>query len=498
MQKKLFIVLGNQLFNLNFFEKYKKDHIFFMAEDYGLCTYEKHHKHKIILFLSAMRSFADELKKNSFSVIYKKINDADFKLDYIEKLKCKLKEKNIEEISIFEIEDKPFEKKIFEKLSKKVKINYLVSPMFLNSREEFKNYLSEVKKPFMANFYKKQRIKHRILIDDEKKPLGGKWSFDEENRKKLPKNINLPKKFLFTETNHTKEIKKIVEKEFFNHPGSVDNFWIGTTRKASWECFDNFLKNKIDLFGDFEDAVDQRDNILFHSALSPLINLGLITPNEIVQKLFDKTLPKIKLNSCEGYVRQIIGWREFIRGIYQNFSEDMETVNFFDHKRQMKSSWYDGTTGLIPLDFSIKNAIQYGWTHHIERLMIIANIMNLCEIHPKKVYKWFMEMFIDSSDWVMQPNVYGMGLFSDGGIFATKPYICGSSYFLKMMDFKKGPWCDIMDGLYWKFIEKNKNFFLKNPRLSMMVRILEKMKADRKEKIFFAANEFIRKNTDEN
>ena len=469
-----------------------------MAEDYGLCTYEKHHKHKIILFLSAMRSFADELKKNSFSVIYKKINDADFKLDYIEKLKCKLKEKNIEEISIFEIEDKPFEKKIYEKLSKKVKINYLVSPMFLNSREEFKNYLSEVKKPFMANFYKKQRIKHRILIDVEKKPLGGKWSFDEENRKKLPKNINLPKKFLFTETNHTKEIKKIVEKEFFNHPGSVDNFWIGTTRKASWECFDNFLKNKIDLFGDFEDAVDQRDNILFHSALSPLINLGLITPNEIVQKLFDKTLPKIKLNSCEGYVRQIIGWREFIRGIYQNFSEDMETVNFFDHKRQMKSSWYDGTTGLIPLDFSIKNAIQYGWTHHIERLMIIANIMNLCEIHPKKVYKWFMEMFIDSSDWVMQPNVYGMGLFSDGGIFATKPYICGSSYFLKMMDFKKGPWCDIMDGLYWKFIEKNKNFFLKNPRLSMMVRILEKMKADRKEKIFFAANEFIRKNTDEN
>ncbi len=161
----------------------------------------------------------------------------------------------------------------------------------------------------------------------------------------------------------------------------------------------------------------------------------------------------------------------------------------------MKSSWYDASTGLEPLDFSIKNALTYGWTHHIERLMILCNIMNLCQINPEEVFKWFMEMFIDSSDWVMSPNVYGMGLFSDGGIFATKPYICGSSYFLKMMDFKRGPWCEIMDGLYWRFIDNNKDFFLKNPRLSMMVRILEKMKKERKVRIFSLAEEFIDRNT---
>ena len=161
----------------------------------------------------------------------------------------------------------------------------------------------------------------------------------------------------------------------------------------------------------------------------------------------------------------------------------------------MKASWYNATTGLDPLDFSIKNAIKFGWTHHIERLMILSNIMNLCELDPKVVFSWFMEMFIDSSDWVMSPNVYGMGLFSDGGIFATKPYICGSSYFLKMMDFKKGPWCDVMDGLYWRFIEKNKIFFSKNPRLSMMVRVLDKMKKERKEKIFMSAQQFIERNT---
>ena len=197
----------------------------------------------------------------------------------------------------------------------------------------------------------------------------------------------------------------------------------------------------------------------------------------------------------EGYIRQVIGWREFMRGVYQSYSDEMESKNFFKQKRKMKKSWYEGTTGLPPLDYAIKNAKIYGWSHHIERLMILSNIMNLCEIKPTIVYKWFMEMFVDSSDWVMVPNVYGMGLFSDGGIFATKPYICGSSYFMKMMDFKKGDWCNTMDGLYWRFINRNRNFFLKNPRLSMMVRVFDKMKNDRKKLILSEADKFIKQNT---
>ena len=291
-------------------------------------------------------------------------------------------------------------------------------------------------------------------------------------------------------------MKEIVEKMFSHHPGNTKSFWTCTNRKDTESYLDYFLDKKIENFGDYEDAVDQRDNILFHSALSPQINLGLLTPEEIISKIKSKTISKI--NSHEGYIRQLIGWREFIRGIYQNFDEKLEKSNFFNHKKVMKETWYTGTTGLVPLDYSINNAIEYGWTHHIERLMILCNIMNLSEINPKEVYKWFMEMFIDSSDWVMSPNVYGMGLFSDGGIFATKPYICGSSYFLKMMHFKKGSWCDIMDGLYWRFIDKHKDFFLSNPRLSMMVRILEKMNEERKNKIFNAANEFIKNNTYEN
>ena len=493
--KKIFIVLGNQLFNPSYFEKFRNDHLFFICEDFQLCTYQKHHKHKILLFLSAMRSFADELKKKKFEVIYKSIEEKDFKESYVDKLFKEIEKENVKEISMFEVEDKFFEKQLLDNF-KELKLNYIQSPMFLSSRDDFKTYLNQVKKPFMANFYKKQRVDHNILVDSDNKPVGGKWSFDDENRKKLPKEIDLPEKFTFKETEHTKDLKEIVEKMFSHHPGKTKSFWTCTNRKDTESYLDYFLDKKIENFGDYEDAVDQRDNILFHSALSPQINLGLLTPEEIISKIKSKTISKI--NSHEGYIRQLIGWREFIRGIYQNFDEKLEKSNFFNHKKVMKETWYTANTGLVPLDYSINNALEYGWTHHIERLMILCNIMNLSEINPKEVYKWFMEMFIDSSDWVMSPNVYGMGLFSDGGIFATKPYICGSSYFLKMMHFKKGSWCDIMDGLYWRFIDKHKDFFLSNPRLSMMVRILEKMNEERKNKIFNAANEFIKNNTYEN
>ncbi|MAI76665.1 MAG: cryptochrome/photolyase family protein [Pelagibacteraceae bacterium TMED65] len=496
MKNKLFIVLGNQLFNLDYFKNFKEDHIFFLCEDEGLCTYEKHHKQKILLFLSAMRSFKDELDEENFEVLYKKISDSDFSHSYTEKLIKEIDDNEISEVSIYEVEDKVFEKKLITNLEDKVKINYLQTPMFLNSRNDFQIYLKNTKKPFMANFYKIQRSKNKILIDNNNKPVGGKWSFDEENRKKLPKQINLPEKLLFEDTKHTHHLKEIIENKFCDHPGSTKEFWLCTTRKDVFVLLDFFLKNKLENFGDYEDAVDDRDNVLFHSALSPYINIGLITPKEIVEKI--RINPPQKLNSYEGYIRQIIGWREFIRGIYQNFDKKLENGNFFNHKKKLKPTWYSATTGLDPLDYSIKNALKYGWTHHIERLMILCNIMNLCEIEPKTVYKWFMEMFVDSSDWVMSPNVYGMGLFSDGGIFATKPYICGSAYFLKMMHFKKGGWCDIMDGLYWRFIEKNKIFFLQNPRLSMMVRILEKMKIERKQKIFESAEKFIKVNTYEN
>ena len=490
---KLFLILGNQLFSSKYLKEFNQ-HIFYMSEDLGLCTFQKHHKLKILLFLSAMRSYRDELKAKKFKVIYKDCYK-DFQISYEKKLESIIKEKKIKEVSFFEIEDIFFEKRLKSFLNKKnINFNEIKTPMFLTSREEFKKYLKNNKKPFMANFYKINRTKLNILMNRDGTPVGGKWSFDEENRKKLPNDIKIPKISEIKETKDTANLKKFINSNFKDHPGNTDKFWFPTTRKDTNKWLDEFLKSRIKLFGDYEDAVTDRSNTVFHSALSPLINLGLITPEEIIEKL-RKIESKVPINSLEGYIRQIIGWREFMRGIYQAYSFEMEKGNFFKQNRKMKKSWYEGTTGLPPLDYAIKNALNHGWSHHIERLMILSNIMNLCEIKPTFVYKWFMEMFVDSSDWVMVPNVYGMGLFSDGGIFATKPYICGSSYILKMMDFKKGDWCNIMDGLYWRFINRNRNFFLKNPRLSVMVKIFDKMKIDRKKLILSAAEQFIKENT---
>jgi deoxyribodipyrimidine photolyase-related protein len=181
------------------------------------------------------------------------------------------------------------------------------------------------------------------------------------------------------------------------------------------------------------------------------------------------------LNSLEGFVRQISGWREFVRGIYQNYRKVQETSNFWSHNRSLTQAWWDGSTGIEPLDFAIQKCLRYGYAHHIERLMVIGNLMLLLEVHPHNAHAWFMEMFIDSADWVMGPNVYGMAIFSDGGIFATKPYICGSNYLKKMGTFKKGHWELGVDGLYWSFIAKHREFFSQNPRMKMIVSSLDRM-----------------------
>jgi deoxyribodipyrimidine photolyase-related protein len=222
-----------------------------------------------------------------------------------------------------------------------------------------------------------------------------------------------------------------------------------------------------------------------------MLNLGLLTPREVVNRALKRK--NIPLPSLEGFIRQIIGWREFMRGAYNTAPL---RSNFFGHKRKLTRGWYDGTTGLLPLDIVIRRIQQYAYAHHIERLMIVSNIMLLCEIHPDEVYRWFMELFVDSSDWVMVPNVYGMGQLADGGSFATKPYISGSSYILRMSDYPRGDWCDVVDGLYWRFIDKHRRFFLKHPRMSVMVRALDGLTLERRKAILQLAERFIKAKTE--
>ena len=493
----LLLILGNQLFPIEHLNKTKIKKVF-MAEDFGLATHHKHHKLKILMFLWAMRQYRDELIENGYTVYYFSIDDQHFKISYEDKLLTTIKNYKIDRIHYFEIEDHFFED-IFNKfvIKNKIQTKLIQSPMFLLSRTDFVEFAQTQKNLIrMASFYQKMRIKMSILIDENAKPIGGKWSYDEENRKKIPLNTDIPEKPSLIKNNDINNLKNKINSIFKDHPGSADYLWMPTNRQEALKWMDVFFKTKFHNFGKYEDAIIDNNNFLFHSALSPIINMGLLTPDEIIQKAikFSKQ-ESIPINSLEGFIRQIIGWREFIRGIYHHKGREEKKSNFWQHNRKLTNDWYKGTTGIKPLDDVIKDCLKYGYTHHIPRLMIVCNIMNLCKIHPDEIYKWFMEMFVDSSDWVMVPNVYGMGTFADGGIFATKPYSCGSNYILKMSNYQRGDWCEIVDGLYWKFMSDNLSFFKNNHRLSIMVRSLEKMNEAKKDRIFQKATEFIENKT---
>lgn len=489
------LVLGNQLFDPKLLAEHSIDHVF-MREDIELCTYFKFHKLKIHFFLSAMRTYAAELKDAGFSVTYEEL--AKSKSPYEGHLKNWLKEHAVEKLLCSEIEDKFFEKRIIKAAREaEVELEFLASPMFVTSRPVFQTYLTKGKRPFMQTFYQAQRKRLKIMVDEDGQPSGGQWSFDEMNRKPLPKTVQPPELPPVKQNSALlKSVTEVCLKNFSDHPGEMNKLWLPVDRAGAHEWLQEFIKNRLENFGPYEDALTERSDVVFHAAITPFLNTGLLTPADVVKAILKEARKnKIHISSIEGFIRQVIGWREFVRGVYQNFSEIQDRTNFWNHQLRLNEHWYTATTGIPPLDHVIDKANRMGYAHHIERLMVLGNLMLLLEIQPREAHRWFMEMFIDSSDWVMGPNVYGMGIFSDGGIFATKPYICGSNYYRKMGGYPKGDWCDGVDGLYWGFVEKHLEFFLKNPRLSMIVRNVQKMDPERKKTIYSAADQLRKKLT---
>ena len=272
-----------------------------------------------------------------------------------------------------------------------------------------------------------------------------------------------------------------------------NNFIYPTNYKSAKQWFLKFLNERFNEFGPYEDSIVKEESFLNHSLLSPLINSGLLTPEFIIKESIDfYNKNGIMINSCEGFIRQIIGWREFIRGIYFCKGNEERTKNFWSFKRKISNSFYNGNTGIEPVDDTIKKINKTAYAHHIERLMIMGNFMLLCEFDPDEVYKWFMELFIDAYDWVMVPNVYGMSQFADGGLFATKPYISGSSYLMKMSDYPKADWQPIWDALFWRFMDVNRLFFMKNPRLGLLIKTFDKMSDQKKNELYTTADKFLK------
>lgn len=362
------------------------------------------------------------------------------------------------------------------------------SPNFLSPASFLETHIAARKKPFMAKFYEAQRKRMGILLESDGSPTGGRWSFDEENRAKLPKNHVPPIEPRTPANEFTREAADYVSRHFSHHPGSLKGFRWPVTRKDAEAWLDRFIDERLALFGLYEDAISREHDTLYHSAITPMLNIGLLDPMDVVERVLATDAP---INSKEGFIRQVIGWREFMRGIYQHRGVTIRNGNYWNFDWPLPKSFYDATTGIPPVDRVIRQLLADGWCHHIERLMVLGNFLLLCRIRPDDVYRWFMEMFVDSYDWVMVPNVYGMSQFADGGTFTTKPYLSGSNYLLKMSDEPKGPWCEVWDGLFWTFIADHQDFFLSNPRLSMMARTCQKMTPEKQAAHRQAADGFL-------
>ncbi len=456
-----------------------------------------HHKHKLVFLISSLRHFMNSVEHKN--VIHKKIEKSySLKLDgYLDEV---YKKSPFSTLFVSKPSDfKCLRDLMFFCQSREINLQVLDDKKFITTTKDFEVW-SDGKKSIVQEFYYRWlRKKTNILITSEMKPVGDKWNFDKDNRQGASKlKIDIPKRNNIKSDDLTVEVMIEVEDIFNSSAGNLENFNWCVTHDDAWIVFLDFLERFLPNFGNFQDAINKDNSFMFHSLLSPYFNAGLLDPLKCIiaaEQKYNDSNGEIPINSIEGFIRQVLGWREFIMGVYWDNMPQYKDLNYWSHGRSLADSWYEGTTGIPPLDDAIKESNDYGYTHHINRLMVISNLMNLSGIDPNEIYKWFMEMYIDSADWVMVPNVYGMGTYADGGIFSTKPYICGSSYMLRMSNYKKGEWCDIVDGLYWSFIERNIKFFDKNPRLSLMPRALAKLDKERKRMIFDKATDFIKENT---
>lgn len=482
------------LFPHQLFENLKLDFSvtsIYLIEEHLFFNQYKFHKQKLVFHRASMKYYQNFLESLGHHVIYVEAN-SEYS-DVRKLIPFLLKDEN-NEITYFDTTDYLLERRLAYSASDcKINLHKINSQLFINTRSENESFFSGKKRFYHADFYINQRRKLDVLIDSEGKPVGGKWSFDADNRVKYPKDKTPPTVKMPLRNSYFGEAVDYVNTNFKSNLGELpSSILYPNTHSDAKEWLFDFLKTRFLEFGLYEDAMVKGQNILHHSVLTPMLNVGLITPQDVLKLTLEfANKNEIPLNTLEGFTRQIIGWREYMRAMYEAEGVQLRTKNYWGFKRKIPQSFYNGTTGIVPVDDVIKRVLKTGYCHHIERLMVLGNFMLLCEFDPDEVYRWFMELFIDAYDWVMVPNVYGMSQFADGGLMTTKPYISGSNYIMKMSNYEKGSWQAVWDGLFWRFMDKQRTFFLQNPRLGMLIRTFDKMSDEKKNIHLASANNFL-------
>lgn len=502
--KRIILILGNQLSldNSAFEGVDKNNDLIVMIEAWEEFSYPRHHKQKIVLIISAMRHFAAILLEKGFRLKYFHLNDHGESGSLLEELYKAVKEHQAERLVVTE----PGEYRLWEdmlswesKLGVKVEIR--VDDYFLCSKEQFADWARGRKSLRMENFYRMMRRRSGFLIDGSK-PAGGKWNYDYQNRKISPRGIRFTDPLRFSPDGLTLDVIRMVENIFGDHFGTTSYFNWAVTREDALKALAHFVENNLLFFGDYQDIMRTGHAYIFHAVLSPYINLGLLKPVEVcqaVEKAYRSGL--VPINCAEGFLRQVLGWREYVRGVYWLKMPGYRESNYLNAQRPLPEFFWTGETDLKCMAEVIGETYRNAYAHHIQRLMITGNFALLAGLRPAEVEEWYLIVYADAFEWVELPNTHGMALYADGGLLASKPYAASAAYINRMSDYckhcfyrpeeKTGLKACPFNYLYWNFLIKNKALLKTNPRMSLVYQMLDRMPEDQRLRIQKDAGLFL-------
>ncbi len=475
-----------------------------MVESKARGALRRYHQLKLVLVYSAMRHFAEELRAAGWAVDYYRLEQG---LTFEQAARKHIEAHAPEKFLVAE-PNSFVETDALTRLGRKLEVPLEIVPtaQFLLPRADFQKWAGGQKRLLMEMHYRRMRKHFGWLVDEQGNPEGGRWNYDPENRETFAswKRAGAPHAGPPQEKPDavTQEVIVLVQQEFSEHPGEAARFWLPVDRAGALRWLGHFIRERLSRFGAFEDMMAEDETFLFHSVLTPALNLGLLTPRECVEAaLAAYEKGAAPLNSVEGFVRQIIGWREFINGVYWHRGPEYQELNALDARRPLPAWFYTAETPLNCLHHVLRQTLDLGWNHHIQRLMVLGNFLLLAGVRPQEALRWFNEMFVDAFDWVMAANVIGMSQHADGGYMATKPYISGSGYIRKMSNYcrgcrfdpdeKTGPNACPFNYLYWNFIDQHAARFAKNPRMSALVAGWLKRSDDDREAVRKSSRKFL-------
>ncbi len=506
MSKTLRLILGDQL-NLNhsWFEKVDDEVTYCLFEMRQETDYVSHHIQKVVAFFLAMRNFSKELKAAGHQVIYFTLDEKENLQSLPLNLLFLIEKHGFTKFEYLLPDEYRLDKQLKELCANDLEIESQVTDTehFMSQRHELKEFFEGKKTYLMESFYRSMRRKFDLMMDGDK-PLTGKWNYDHDNRKKMPKDHVPPPPLLFEKD--VTEIVDLIHKSDVKTIGRIQpqNFIWPTSRKEALKLLDFFCENCLVYFGTFQDAMTPQFWSLYHSRISFAMNAKIIAPLEVVQKVikyWEANQDTISIAQTEGFVRQIIGWREYMRGVYWAKMPEYATLNFLNHTKKLPDYFWTGETKMACMKHAINQSLDYAYAHHIQRLMITGNFSLLTGLHPDEVDKWYLGIYIDALEWVEITNTRGMSQFADGGIVGTKPYVSSANYIDKMSHYckncfykkkeKTGEGACPFNSLYWDFYDRNKDKLEKNPRIGMAYRLWNKMDSKKKEDLLIQANHYL-------